>query len=146
MLLKSISRVLCVSLALSSAAAFAEEIFRVDILHVVNGVEKPMSLFVAEGTEGIISLQSTEDAYSFDAAVQIDAEAAEGFYSINTSITSTNNEGIPSHHERKSRLAIAETPVNVTNFNVRTTRSEELLTVMVAKVDASAIPSHVEPR
>lgn len=143
MSLKNISRILCASLALSSAAVFAEDIFRVDILQVVNGVEKPMSLFVAEGTEGIISVQSTEDAYSFDAAVQIDADT-EGFYSINTAITSTNSEGVPSHHQRKTRLAVAETPVKVTSVNIRTIRSEELLTVMVAKVDASAIPSPTE--
>lgn len=137
MFLKSISRFLCVSLALASVSVFAEDVFRVDILHVVKGVEKPMSLYVNEGQPGSISLKSTEESSSFDATVEIVAQEKEGVFSVHTTINTTDSAGLPKHTELHGNALIGETPVVVGGSEGR----DEQVTITVARVDASSIPS-----
>lgn len=150
MLLKSISRVLCVSLVLASSSVFAEEIFRVDILHVVNDVEKPMSLYINEGQPGSISLRSTENLSSFEAIVQINAMPEEDVFSISATINVTDENGLPGTNEIKTEIKMPDTPVVIGSSSSRSSgpsgEGSEQLTITLTKIDPSALPDQTSSR
>lgn len=150
MLLKSISRVLCVSLALASASVFAEDIFRVDILHVINEVEKPMSLYINEGQPGSISLRSTKDLSSFEASVQINAMPEDDVFSIYATINVNDENGLPGTNDIKTEIKMSETPVVIGGTSSRSSgpsgEKSEQLTITVSKIDPSALPQQAPSR
>lgn len=150
MFLKSMSRLLCATLALTSVGVFAEEIFRVDILHVVNDVEKPMSLYINEGQPGSISLRSTENLSSFEAIVQINAMSEEDVFSISAIINVTDENGLPGTNEIKTEIKMPDTPVVIGSTSSRssgsTGESSEQLTITLTKIDPSALPDQTSSR
>jgi len=150
MFFKNISRALCASLALSSAAVFAEDIFRVDILHVVNDVEKPMSLYINEGQPGSISFRSTENLSSFEAIVQVNAMPEEDVFSIYATINVTDENGLPGTSEIKTEIKMPETPVVIGESSSLSSgpsgEKSEQLTITLTKIDPSALPDQASSR
>lgn len=146
MFLKKTFRFLCAVAALTSAPAFADTAFHVEILRVVNGVEQPMSLVVSAGQPGSISLQSTDDASRFSVDVTVDALADDDVFSVIAVATEINAAGAKNTSEIRSRVKLEtlNEPVVAGVSNVHSQAGDSQLTFKVAKVDTSALPSQAQ--